>query len=131
MQNRNSAQRNLILDIMDGNKSHPTADQIYDEARKVDPHISRGTVYRNLNLLVDNGNLLRISVPDGADHFDSTLVQHYHFYCRKCNKVYDVPEFCPSQVIETEKKLGKLGFQSVNHNIVFDGICPDCCKENH
>ena len=59
MQNRNSAQRSLILDIMAGNKTHPTANEIYEEARKKHPHISRGTVYRNLNFLVDSKNILR------------------------------------------------------------------------
>ena len=129
MQSRNSAQRNLVLNIMEGNKSHPTADHIYKEARKADPHISRGTVYRNLNLLVENGNVLRIEVPDGAYHFDSNLLVHYHFYCRKCNRLFDVPDFSPLQVIETQKELEKLGYKAVNHKIIFDGICPDCCKE--
>ncbi|MCR5725110.1 MAG: transcriptional repressor [Treponema sp.] len=126
MQNRNSAQRTLILNIMDGNKSHPTADEIYETARKSDPHISRGTVYRNLNLLVETGALLRIPVPDGADHYDSTLVEHYHFFCKKCNKVLDVPEFYPSEVISAEEKMTQLGFKSITHAIVFEGLCPDC-----
>ncbi|MCR4822351.1 MAG: transcriptional repressor [Treponema sp.] len=126
MQNRNSAQRTLILNIMNGNKNHPTADEIYDAARKADPHISRGTVYRNLNLLVEKGELLRIPLPDGADHFDSTLVEHYHFHCRKCGRVLDVPEFCPSEVLSAEKKMLGLGFKSLTHSIVFEGVCPDC-----
>ena len=126
MQNRNSAQRSLILNLMKGNKSHPTADEIYDAARKADPHISRGTVYRNLNFLVEKGELLRISLPDGADHFDSTLMEHYHFHCRKCNRVFDVPEFSPAEVLSAEKKMAGLGFKSLTHSIVFQGLCPDC-----
>lgn len=124
--NRNSAQRSLILSIMDGNKSHPTADEIYDSARKLDPHISRGTVYRNLNLLVLNKKILRIKVPDSADHFDSELVQHYHFYCRNCNKVMDIPGFDSTEIRNAESKLAQAGCGSVSHSLVFSGICPDC-----
>lgn len=128
MQNRNSAQRALILDIMAGNKSHPTADEIYDEARKSDPHISRGTVYRNLNLLAENGSILRIPVPNGADHFDSTLEEHYHFYCHKCGKVTDVPDMDLSVIKETESALSQQGYTNIRHSLVFEGICPECSK---
>lgn len=129
MQNRNSAQRSLILDIMAGNKTHPTADEIYEEARKKDPHISRGTVYRNLNFLVDSKNILRISVPNGADHFDSTLEEHYHFYCENCGKVTDVPELDISKIKETESALSQQGYSQIKHKIVFEGLCPECSRK--
>ncbi len=129
MQNRNSAQRSLILDIMAGNKTHPTADEIYEEARKKDPHISRGTVYRNLNFLVDSKNILRISVPNGADHFDSTLEEHYHFYCENCGKVTDVPELDISKIKEAESALSQQGYSQIKHKIVFEGLCPECSRK--
>ena len=129
MQNRNSAQRSLILDIMAGNKTHPTADEIYEEARKKDPHISRGTVYRNLNFLVDSKNILRISVPNGADHFDSTLEEHYHFYCENCGKVTDVPELDISKIKEAESALSHQGYSQIKHKIVFEGLCPECSRK--
>lgn len=129
MQNRNSAQRSLILDIMAGNKTHPTADEIYEEARKKDPHISRGTVYRNLNFLVDSKNILRISVPNGADHFDSTLEEHYHFYCENCGKVTDVPELDISKIKETVSALSQQGYSQIKHKIVFEGLCPECSRK--
>lgn len=129
MQNRNSAQRSLILDIMAGNKTHPTADEIYEEARKEDPHISRGTVYRNLNFLVDSKNILRISVPNGADHFDSTLEEHYHFYCENCGKVTDVPDLDISKIKETVSALSQQGYSQIKHKIVFEGLCPECSRK--
>ncbi|MBQ1710373.1 MAG: transcriptional repressor [Treponema sp.] len=129
MQNRNSAQRSLILDIMAGNKTHPTADEIYEEARKKDPHISRGTVYRNLNFLVDSKNILRIPVPNGADHFDSTLEEHYHFYCENCGKVTDVPELDISKIKEAESALSQQGYSQIKHKIVFEGLCPECSRK--
>jgi Fe2+ or Zn2+ uptake regulation protein len=114
---------------MAGNKTHPTADEIYEEARKKDPHISRGTVYRNLNFLVDSKNILRISVPNGADHFDSTLEEHYHFYCENCDKVTDVPELDISKIKETESALSQQGYSQIKHKIVFEGLCPECSRK--
>jgi len=129
VQNRNSQQRTLILSLMDGNKSHPTADEIYEAARKVDAHISRGTVYRNLNLLSENGSILRIEVPDGAAHFDSTLEDHYHFYCIKCNKVTDAPALETDAILGAENQLKERGYKSITHTILFQGICPECSKK--
>ena len=129
MQNRNAAQRSLILDIMAGNKTHPTANEIYEEARKKHPHISRGTVYRNLNFLVDSKNILRISVPNGADHFDSTLEEHYHLYCENCSKVTDVPELDISKIKEVESALSQKGYSQIKHKIVFECLCPDCSRK--
>ena len=129
VQSRNSSQRTLIFNLMEGNKSHPTADDIYEAARKIDPHIGRGTVYRNLNLLAENGSILRIEVPDGADHFDSTLEDHVHFYCRKCNRVTDTKVLNIETILETQKQLEKMGYTSIKHTILFEGICPDCSKQ--
>lgn len=56
-QSRNTSQRQLVRDLLEGNFSHPTADEIYELARKANPSISRGTVYRNLNLLADSGEI--------------------------------------------------------------------------
>ena len=60
MQVRNTVQRKIILDIMKDNFSHPTAEEIYETARSIDGHISRGTVYRNLGFLSDTGEILKI-----------------------------------------------------------------------
>ena len=126
MQTRNSNQRKIILEIMKDNYSHPTADEIFEEARKVDAHISRGTVYRNLGILSEQGEILKVSVPDGSDHYDSTLTNHYHFCCSKCEKMFDIPE---SVTIETEKvasTMAKEGFSVYSHSLIFNGICPEC-----
>lgn len=126
MQVRNTNQRKLILDIMTNNYSHPTADEIYEKARTLDPHISRGTVYRNLAFLSEAGSILKITVPEGADHYDSTLENHYHFYCNKCFKMVDVPS---GIILETENAISQMqnnGFTVKKHNLIFSGICPNC-----
>lgn len=126
MQARNTNQRKLVLDLMTGNKTHPTADEIYELARKRDAHISRGTVYRNLNFLAQSGEILKINVPNGADHFDSTLTEHFHFCCKKCGKMWDVPGNVKIETGTALKKMSDDGFLVTERNLVFTGFCPDC-----
>lgn len=126
MQTRNSNQRKIILGIMKDNFSHPTADEIYEQARLIDSHISRGTVYRNLGFLSEAGEILKVSVPDGADHYDSSLHEHYHFCCNKCGKMSDVPETFNVETRKISDEMSKDGFKVQSLNLVFTGLCPDC-----
>lgn len=126
MQVRNTNQRKLILDLMTENFTHPTADEIYELARKSDPHISRGTVYRNLNFLCESGEILKICVPEGADHYDSTLREHYHFCCRSCGKMCDVPGEVLVDSGSALSKMSEEGFLVTEKNLVFTGFCPAC-----
>lgn len=125
---RNSAQRKLIMELMRDNYSHPTADEVYYLARENDSRISRGTVYRNLNLLCELGELRKITMPRGADHFDNTTKNHYHFYCRACRRVFDLP-------IEYNEALNRTpagmdGFSVEWHRVLFAGLCPQCNINN-
>ncbi len=128
VQIRNTAQRALVLKLMENNFDHPTADDIYDKARKIDPHISRGTVYRNLNFLAQSGAIAKIMVPNGADHFDSTLERHYHFHCDRCDKLFDVPKSCSPEIDSATSEMKEEGFFVEGHNLTFNGICPECAK---
>ena len=82
---RNSKQRQLILDAVKGRCDHPTADQIYLEVREKDEKISRGTVYRNLGLLSENGQIANVKVP-AADRYDLRTDYHYHLVCTCCGR---------------------------------------------
>ncbi len=117
---RKSNQRDLILDIINGSHNHYTSKEVYEEARKVLPNISLGTVYRNLNLLVEKGYIMRIKTKEGMDRFDNIMNQHDHFICDKCNKIIDVYE-----KISIDKDI----LPSCNvtyYTVQFHGICKDC-----
>ena len=86
-----SRQRDLILKALRENVVHPTADFIYTVLKEKEPNLSLATVYRNLNLLANEGIIRKIEGLDGVAHFDHNTHNHYHFICSKCNKVYDVP----------------------------------------
>lgn len=126
MQVRNTNQRKLILYIMKDNYSHPTAEEIYEQARTIDQHISRGTVYRNLGFLSEKGEILKITVPNGSDHYDSTLSQHYHFCCDLCNRMYDIPEHIKLETTGVTVHMEQDGFCVNSHNLIFTGLCPAC-----
>ena len=65
-----SRQRESILQYLSATHSHPTADMVYMHVKEEFPNISLGTVYRNLNLLADIGEIIKIPTPDGGDRFD-------------------------------------------------------------
>ena len=120
---RNTKQRQLVLDTVKNRCDHPTADQIYLDVRTSNDRISRGTVYRNLNLLVDTGELLHVKVP-GTDRFDGRTEYHYHILCTECKAVCDAPAEYDSAL---DKSLSlSSGFAIVRHRTVFEGLCPNC-----
>ena len=102
---------------------HPTAEEIYDTAAKECPGLSLGTVYRNLNSLVEAGRVRRVSIPGQADRFDHTLAWHSHLYCTVCGGVTDA-EVDEKQV--TKLVRGQKG-QVQDCAVVFIGVCESCC----
>ena len=120
---RNSKQRQLILDAVKARCDHPTADEIYLDVRSKYDRISRGTVYRNLGILAENGNVMNIKNPS-ADRYDSRLDRHYHLYCISCGKIIDAPLIYHTEYdVQIEKETG---FQINQHHLIFEGLCPEC-----
>ena len=101
---------------------------LYELVRPLMPSISLATVYRNLNQLVDNGSIRKISGLDGAVHYDHCVEKHYHFICTCCNKVYDVPY---NVAEDLEQKLKSFtGLEAQSTELTFKGLCSDCQKSN-
>ncbi|MGM9538045.1 MAG: transcriptional repressor [Candidatus Onthomonas sp.] len=124
-QQRNSRQRQMILDAVQTRCDHPTADQIYLDVRTRDEKISRGTVYRNLGVLSEDGEITNVKVP-AADRYDSRLDLHYHLFCTGCRRVFDAPL---SYRAEYDRQVAaETGFQVSRHRIVFEGLCSECAK---
>lgn len=121
---RNTKQRQLVLGLVTDYGTHPTADEIYEQARDRDPRISRGTVYRNLNVLSEAGEIRKLNMPTGPDHFDCRMDNHYHFLCRSCHKVVDVNLPYKEQLNEAPPGLG--GYTTEWHRLILVGLCPDC-----
>ena len=121
---RRTRQREAILEVLRGTTSHPTADWVYQEVRKEMPHVSLGTIYRNLRTLSENGEIQELAYGSNHSRFDANAQSHYHFVCESCGAVTDL-DMPPMP--ELEGKVEKLGDYKVTaHRLEFYGLCPDC-----
>ncbi len=127
MAKRNTIQRQLVIAAVRFLADHPTAEEVYDRITMEYPDISKGTVYRNLNSLVESGLLGKVSVPNGADRFDHILTRHYHIKCTRCGHFMNVENFDYFHGLD-EKVAEVTGYKMEHHDIVFSGLCPDCQK---
>ncbi len=131
---RMTHQREIILEELRQLKSHPTADELYSIIKKRLPRISLATVYRNLDILADNGHIQRIELGGRQRRFDGNPMPHYHIRCNVCGKIADV-EIYDSDIkekIEVDIDLSKVdacGFRILGYKFEFEGLCPDCYIE--
>lgn len=123
-----SRQRELIINFLKSSKEHPTAETILEKVRENDPCVARGTVYRNLALLAFNGDIIKISTPEGGYRYDYIHKIHSHAICRICGKVTD---FYLPVCAELSKKLEGEDFYSDESGITVTGICESCKKNEH
>lgn len=123
-----SRQREVIKDFLCTRKDHPTADTVYMNVRQQYPNISLGTVYRNLTLLSERGEIQRISVGDGVDHFDADTSPHNHFICKACGSVIDLEMENIDHIADAAGK--NFNGRVDGHITYFYGLCGDCCEED-
>ncbi len=130
MKSRNTVQKDIILKAVNRFHNHPTADMIYEAVVQEYPRISKATVYRNLNQMAQQGQIMRVQIPNSADRYDFRTKAHYHIKCTDCGRVFDVDVPYMEQLNELD--LSSQGFLVQDHNIIFEGICPECAKDrNH
>mgnify|MGYP005796993583 FL=1 len=125
-----SRQRESIKHYLATTREHPTADTVYIHVKKEFPNISLGTVYRNLNLLTDIGEAVKIATPNGGDRFDGRLEPHNHFLCTKCGRLLDLDLDMKS--IDEVNRLAAENFDGIisSSSTLFYGECSDCIKKS-
>lgn len=123
-----SRQRQVIKDFLMTRKDHPTADVVYMNVKQEYPNISLGTVYRNLSLLTELGEIRRLRMGDGVDHYDADTSQHYHVICTECGSVTDLK----AHGIDNMINLSDLDYDGKiqGHVAYFYGVCADCCSRS-
>ena len=121
---RDTKQREAILNVLRGADSHPTADWVYDEVRKVIPNISKGTIYRNLKILREDRKISELNLSGTVSRYEGKQENHYHFRCEKCGMVFDLEEPVNKQLDERISK--RTGFKVSYHQLEFRGLCKDC-----
>jgi Fur family ferric uptake transcriptional regulator len=125
---RDTKQRRAILEELQSVNTHPTADEVYEMVRKRIPRISLGTVYRNLEILSENGMIMRLEHAAGCYRFDGNPDNHYHIRCTRCGCVSDISDE-PIEEIE-EAIIAKTDFKIISHRLEYLGICPKCQEPN-
>lgn len=127
MNQRNTKQKQLILDILLKSKNHPTMKEIYQMVRELDSSIGQATVYRNVNKLVEDGKIRRLLHLEEAIRYDGNMLLHDHFACRKCGKIIDLFD---NDYYKLQKNIeNKYSVKVEQMTFYYEGICNDCCNK--
>jgi Fe2+ or Zn2+ uptake regulation protein len=121
---RKTRQKEIALRILEGTNKHPTADWIYEQARKLVPQISKGTVYRNLAVLLEEGKISKLDLKGAVSRYEIKQKAHYHFRCEQCGQVIDLE--CPVRVDINRMMQKETGLKIFSHQLEFRGICREC-----
>ncbi|MEE3362464.1 MAG: transcriptional repressor [Anaerovoracaceae bacterium] len=126
MSERYSRQREAIRKELKKENRHPTASEIYEAVREEYPHISIGTVYRNLTEMKNAGEIVSIETGSHAARHDGNTSDHCHFICRMCGNVLDICDGgCSALIPDAEKESGG---KIENCSVTFTGLCSECVK---
>ncbi len=121
---RMTRQRRVILEELCKVDTHPSADEVYAMVRKRLPRISLGTVYRNLEILAESGDIQKLEPGGTLKRFDGKTEHHYHLRCIRCDRVVDAPADFDVTIKHDLKNA--TDFKIIGHKLEFIGICPEC-----
>ncbi|OWZ84703.1 Fur family transcriptional regulator [Natranaerobius trueperi] len=125
---RMTKQRKIILEVLKNTTCHPTADWVYDQVREELPNISLGTVYRNLKVLKEMGEIMELDYGSTYSRFDGNPKNHYHFVCNNCERVYDID--MPVKNDLTDIANDHTDHLIEYHRLEFYGMCSKCNSNN-
>jgi len=119
-------QRLAVLAFLEGNKTHPSADEVYSAVKDSFPTMSFATIYNILEVLKKCGWLIELAGDPAKKRFDPNTAPHHHLICTGCRKIVDIPAD-----IRLEADVTSVaGFTVTGHHIEFTGLCPACKNEN-
>jgi len=114
----------MILEVLKETTEHPTAAWIFDRVKEHCPHISLGTVYRNLNLLKETGRIRELTYGKNTARYDGNCEPHHHIFCLECGKLEDVTCMVHPELTKSVEEMN--GYKIISHQLEFSGICPEC-----
>lgn len=124
---RMTGNRQVVLEVLRGSKTHPTAQDVFLAARELQPQIGFATVYRTLDWLVQHGMAQEIfRDKDGAAHYDANVARHDHAICSSCGKILDVE--APLHALAYNIIERSTGFRIDWHATEFSGLCDACAR---
>lgn len=122
-----TVQRRTVFEAMSQRRDHPTADQVYDAVLDRLPGLSRTTVYRVLDTLVDAGFLRKVHHAGGVARFDPVTHRHHHLVCEGCGRLVDLDD-AAVPVLRLPEARGS-GFRITDYSVSFLGLCAACSRE--
>ncbi len=122
---RKTVQKRAVMEVLREANRHLTADEVYEIVKKRVPHISLGTVYRNLEMLAETGQATKVDLGEGKRRFDARTERHHHFRCVKCGHVIDIPYFPMDRLSPLEQE----SFKITGMQVVLEGVCKKCLEK--
>ncbi|MCE5177311.1 MAG: transcriptional repressor [Caldisericales bacterium] len=123
---RTTVQRMAVFEELKKMLTHPTADELYIKVKHKLSGVSLSTVYRNLEILCEEGLIKRLQFSSGQTRYDATLSIHYHIRCIECGRVGDIDFEQTRRIIELANK--RSDYEVLDCKLEFIGICPKCQK---
>lgn len=121
---RMTQQREIILQELKKFKGHPSADELYEKVKKKLSRISLATVYRNLEILTEVGQVSKIEISGRQKRFDIEIHHHDHVYCLDCHRVDNID--LEKSTRAAIKPMDLCGYAIDGYRVEFKGVCPDC-----
>ena len=121
---RTTRQLTAVYETLQGDHSHPSAEEIHQRVQKTSPRVSLGTVYRNLQRLTEEGKIRTVRLGERSARYDPTLEDHDHFICQRCGRVDDIWLKRDRRV--NLAPLVSKGFTVLDHSLAIHGLCPQC-----
>jgi Fur family peroxide stress response transcriptional regulator len=125
-QMKQTPQRLAILEYIQGNKTHPSAADVYNAVSDKFPTMSFATVYNTMETLKNMGMVRELSIDPDKKRFDPDASFHHHLICVRCKKITDIHSRFNLALAEEERD----DFDIIGNHIEFYGLCPMCKKDN-
>ena len=119
-------QRRSVLEVIRGSDNHLTANEVFEDARRLLPGISFATVYNSLRYLKNEGLIGEIRLGTDANLYDRKLTRHDHALCTECGKLVDIEMEHPLEIVE--RAAAYSNFKPESLEFTLRGLCPDCNK---
>jgi Fur family peroxide stress response transcriptional regulator len=120
-------QRLAILEYLDGNKEHPSAEDVYKAVSRKFPTMSLATVYNTLTTLKQRGLVRELTMDPAKMRFDPQPTPHHHLICTHCRRIIDIHTRLRINLPEMEQE----GFEIIGNHVEFYGRCPKCKNNKH
>lgn len=119
-------QRQVVLRVIKDSEEHLTANEVFENSRRLLPGISFATVYNSLRFLKNEGLIGEVRFGTDAARYDRKLTRHDHAFCNKCGKLVDMELNIPAELLTEATNFSKFEAESIE--LTLRGLCPNCSK---